>query len=77
MLRLILESAVGKRSVPTALTDSTPLLGAVPELDSMAVLSILTQIQEDLGCRIEDDEIDASVFETFGSLKRFVESKLS
>jgi acyl carrier protein len=76
-LRIILESAVGKRSMPKALDDSTPLLGAVPELDSMAVLSILTQIQEDLGCPIEDDEVEASIFETFGSLRRFVESKLA
>jgi acyl carrier protein len=75
-LRLILESAVGKRSMPKTLDDSTPLLGSVPELDSMAVLSILTQLQEDLGCAIEDDEVEASVFETFGSLRRFVESKL-
>lgn len=76
-LRAILESALGKRSMPRNLQDSTPLLGSIPELDSMAVLSVLTQIQEDLGCEIEDDEIEASIFETFGSLRRFVQAKLA
>lgn len=75
-LRAILESALGKRSMPRDLTDSTPLLGSIPELDSMAVLSVLTQLQEELGCEIADDEIDASIFETFGSLRRFVDAKL-
>lgn len=76
-LRAILESALGKRAMPRNLQDSTPLLGSIPELDSMAVLSVLTQIQEDLGCEIEDDEIEASIFETFGSLRRFVQAKLA
>jgi len=75
-LRSILESAIGKRAVPARLDDSTPLLGAIPELDSMAVLGILTQIQEDLGCEIADDEVSADIFMTFGDLRRFVESKL-
>lgn len=75
-LRGILESAIGKRSVPTALDDATPLLGAIPELDSMAVLAILTQIQDDFGVVIDDDEVSAELFETFGALRRFVESKI-
>ena len=76
-LRAILESALGKRSMPRNLQDSTALLGSIPELDSMAVLNVLTQIQDDLGCEIADDEVDASTFETFGSLRRFVEAKLA
>lgn len=75
-LRGILESAIGKRAVPAQLSDSTQLLGAIPELDSMAVLGILTQIQDDFGCQIEDDEVSGEIFETFGDLKRFVEAKI-
>lgn len=75
-LRGILESAVGKRALPPTLTDATELLGAIPELDSMAVLGVLTQIQEDFGVPIEDDEVSADIFQTFGDLKRFVEAKL-
>ena len=76
-LRNILEAVIGKRAVPAPLDDRTPLLGAIPELDSMAVLGILTQIQEDLGVSIDDDEVSAEMFETFGALRRFVESKIA
>lgn len=76
-LRGILESAIGKRAVPAQLNDATPLLGAIPELDSMAVLGILTQIQDDFGCQIDDDEVSGEIFQTFGDLKRFVESKIA
>jgi acyl carrier protein len=57
-------------------TEETPLLGSVPELDSMAVASIITAIEEEFGVAIADDEIDADVFSTVGSLTRFVEQKL-
>jgi acyl carrier protein len=76
-LRGILESAVGKRALPESLNDASELLGAIPELDSMAVLGVLTQIQDDFGVQIEDDEVSADLFTTFGDLKRFVEAKLA
>lgn len=58
-------------------TDETALMGAVPELDSMGVVSLLTAFEEQFGFSIEDDEIDGSVFETFGTLLAFVEAKLA
>lgn len=57
-------------------TVSTPLLGAIPELDSMTVVSLMTSLEEFYGFVIEDDEINADVFETVGSLVSFVESKI-
>lgn len=75
-LRAILEAVIGKRVVPAVLNDDTQLLGAIPELDSMAVVGILTQIQDDFGCEIDDDEVSAEIFETFGALRRFVDAKL-
>ena len=75
-LRGILESALGKRALPAALADGTELLGAIPELDSMAVLAVLTQIQDDFGVPIDDDEVSADIFQTFGDLCRFVQAKL-
>jgi len=75
-LRGILESTIGRRALPGNLSDDTELLGAIPELDSMAVLGILTQIQDDFGISIDDDEISADIFQTFGDLRRFVEAKL-
>ncbi len=55
----------------------TVLLGSVPEFDSMAVVSVLTALEEAFGISVEDDEIEASTFETVGSLVAFVESKLA
>ncbi len=59
------------------ITAETPLLGSIPEFDSMAVVSIITGLEECFGFVVEDDEIDAEVFETFGSLVEFVERKLA
>lgn len=58
------------------LTLDTPLLGAIPEFDSMAVVSIITALEDRFGFAVDDDEIDASVFETVGTLVAFVEGKL-
>ncbi len=55
---------------------ATPLLGAVPELDSMAVVSLITALEEQLGISVDDDEIDGDVFATVGSLTAFAASKL-
>lgn len=57
------------------LTADTALLGAVPEFDSMAVLGVITRLEEVFGISIADDEISAETFETVGSLVAFVENK--
>jgi len=57
-------------------SQSTHLLGNFPELDSMAVVSLITSIEEFYGFVIDDDEISADVFDTVGSLVSFVESKI-
>lgn len=56
---------------------STALLGAIPELDSMAVVSLITALEEQFGITVDDDEIGAEAFETLGSLAIFVERKLA
>jgi acyl carrier protein len=58
-------------------TVDTPLLGAVPELDSMAVVSLLTSLEERFGIAVDDDEVDGTIFSTVGSLARFVEQKVA
>ncbi|MGQ0652127.1 MAG: acyl carrier protein [Betaproteobacteria bacterium] len=60
-----------------AMDDAAPLLGAVPELDSMAVVNVITALEEHFGITVADDEIGASAFETLGSLTSFVERKLA
>ena len=55
----------------------TPLLGAIPELDSMAVVSLITALEDQFGMVVDDDDIDGSTFATVGSLSDFVSSKLA
>ncbi len=59
-----------------SLTPDSPLLGALPELDSMAVVTILTAMEEHFGFSVDDDEISADTFETLGTLTAFVDQKL-
>jgi acyl carrier protein len=56
--------------------DETLLFGALPELDSMAVATLLTDLEDRLGIVIDDDDIDSETFETFGSLRAFLARKL-
>lgn len=58
-------------------TRETHLLGAVPELDSMAVVNVIAALEEHFGIRIEDDDIDGAVFETLGSLVDFAATRVS
>ncbi len=64
--------SLGGRSA--SFTRSTHLLGAIPELDSMAVVSLLTTLEERLGVTVDDDAIDGTTFATVGSLVDFVGS---
>jgi acyl carrier protein len=61
----------------SSIADHTPLLGALPELDSMGVVSLLTAFEDRLGFSVDDDEIDGTVFQTFGSLLAFVTQKIN
>ena len=55
----------------------TPLLGAVPELDSMAVVNVITALEERFGITVDDDEIGGETFASVGSLASFVSGKLA
>ena len=59
-----------------AFTRDTALLGALPELDSMAVVSLITALEEQLGLVVDDDDIDGDTFATVGSLADFVAARL-
>jgi acyl carrier protein len=60
-----------------AFTPDTGLFGHLPELDSMAVAGLLTEIEDRLGIVIEDDEVDGEMLETYGGLLGFVQAKLA
>ncbi len=76
LLRL-LDGVLSLQGRGLSFTPDTPLLGAIPELDSMAVVSLLTALEEQYGFAIDDDEIDGSTFATVGDLTRFVTGKVS
>jgi acyl carrier protein len=73
----LLQQALHLDEKMPAFHDTTPLLGNVAELDSIGVVNVITLIEEQLSCVIEDDEITAEVFETFGSLVNFIATKRS
>lgn len=54
----------------------TPLLGAIPELDSMAVVTLITTLEDRFGILVDDDEISGDTFATVGSVTDFVAGKL-
>ncbi len=73
----LLRSVLNLGSRAERFTAATPLIGAVPELDSMAVVSVLTAIEERFGFLIDDDEVDGSTFASVGSLVDLVRGKLN
>lgn len=73
----VLDGVLGLGGRAQSFGRDTPLLGAIPELDSMAVVSLITALEEQLGVMLEDDEIDGSTFATVGSLVDLVQSKLA
>lgn len=58
-------------------TRETHLLGAIPELDSMAVVTLITTLEERFGISVDDDDLDGSTFATVGNLVDFVSSRLT
>ncbi|BBB11331.1 phosphopantetheine-binding protein [Sphingopyxis sp. FD7] len=60
-----------------ALADDSGLFGALPEFDSMAVATVLTEMEDRLAILIDDDEIDGEIFETYGNLLAFVTRKVT
>jgi len=55
---------------------TTGLFGSIPEFDSMAVVMVVSALEEHFGIVVEDDDISAEVFETIGTLSTFIEKKL-
>ena len=74
-IRAILIEILGVDVSRVEMDEATRLLGHLPEFDSMAVVSVLTAIEDRFGIVIDDDDIDASVFETVGTLTAFVRAK--
>ena len=76
VLRQVLQDVLGlSADRVAAFTPETGLFGHLPELDSMAVAGLLTEVEDRLGIIIEDDEVDGEMLETYGALLAFVRAK--
>ncbi len=75
-LRGVLRDVLGlSRERVEAFEDDTGLFGSLPELDSMAVAGLLTEMEDRLGIIIDDDDVDGELLETFGGLLAFAKRK--
>ncbi|WP_227698463.1 acyl carrier protein [Sphingomonas hengshuiensis] len=75
-VRAVLRDILGlSEERAAAFAEDTPLFGALPELDSLAVAGVLTELEDRLGILIEDDEVDGEMLESFGALTRFAADK--
>lgn len=73
----LLDEVLSLNGRSAAFGRDTPLLGAIPELDSMAVVSLIGSVEDQFGVVVDDDEIDGETFATVGSLVDFVSSKIA
>jgi acyl carrier protein len=74
-VRSVVVSILGIEDRAAGLGASTPLLGSVPELDSMAVLELVAAIEERFAIPIDDEDVTEELFETLGSLAAFVDAR--
>jgi len=73
----VLDDVLSLNGRAAALVREAPLLGAIPELDSMAVVAVITTLEDRFGITVADDELDGSSFATVGALTDFVSSKIA
>lgn len=72
-VKAVLVETLGLEDRADTLATDTPLLGSVPELDSLAVVEVVTSLEERFGFQIDDDDFSGDMFETVGTLAEFVE----
>jgi acyl carrier protein len=73
----ILDEVMSLGGRAQSFTSGTSLMGAIPEFDSMVVVSLITTLEERFGIAVDDDEISGDTFATVGSLTDFVAGKLA
>ena len=71
----VLDEVLSLKGRAANFTPETLLLGAIPELDSMAVVALITMLEERFGIAVDDDEIDGASFASVGTLLELVNGK--
>lgn len=74
VLRIVDES-LGLNGRSATFSMSTALLGSIPEMDSMSVIQLITELENQLGLTVDDDDLNSEIFSTVGSLVAFVNAK--
>jgi acyl carrier protein len=75
-VKAVVVETLGVEDRADSLGATTPLLGSLPELDSMAVLELVLELEQRFGIVVDGEDVTAEVFETLASLTAFVDSKL-
>ncbi len=77
-LRAILRDVLGLEKARVAeFGPNTGLFGHLPELDSMAVATLFTEMEDRFHIVIEDEDVDGEMLETYGGLLAFSEAKVA
>jgi len=74
-VKTVIVKTLGIEDRAATLNASTPLFGSMPELDSFAVIELLTALEAQFGFEIDGSEFSGEIFETVGTLAQFVEQK--
>ena len=75
-LRKVLRDTLQIGARADKLSESSRLFGGIPEFDSVAIVGVVMAIEEEFRVKISDREVSAEVFETVGSLSRFISDKV-
>jgi acyl carrier protein len=70
-----LVEVLGIEDRASSLKESTPLFGSLPELDSLAVLELVTALEDRYGFEVDDADFNGEIFETVGTLTAFVDEQ--
>ena len=76
-VKRVLQEALQLGNRVKAFDETTGLFGSIPEFDSMAVVTVVAGLEEQFDIEIDDDDITAEIFESVGTLTRYIEEKLA
>ena len=75
-VKAVLVATLGVEDRADTIEADTQLLGSLPELDSMAVLELVLELEQRFGIVVEGEDVTAEAFETLASVTAFVDAKL-
>ena len=75
-VKSVVVKTLGIEARAESLTADTGLIGNIPEFDSMAVLQIILALEEHFGITVKDEDVTSDLFDSLGTLSRFVEQNL-